>query len=796
MDSGATIRCFVEVIGIDVPLTLYLGASGEAEEASRKAEEEPGKADGSASPINRAVGPLKLQRAKLKYHSATKSVAIDFDAEIGIMALGVVLQDLSFSIPLPEVDDAKTWVPNLAGIGIGGGVGEALRFDGALHAASLNPIDLSGGLLVGVAKQIGVSVMAGFKEFEGGKPSFFGYGFVKIPVELPPPFAIEGVSLGFAYNRDLVIPAVEDLATFPFIAAAMSFSDSTGNTKNPLPADPSGPSSLVDAVTALGTVAPAKDGAYWFTAGLAFSLAGRILKGFALLSVEAGSATRIAATGELRVSVPPTAQFGAKAPKALYIDAFLDIVIDVTEGLIALDAYINSASFVVEKKATLTGALALRIWTAGAHRGQFVLSVGGYAPELNLAAFPHYPTVPRLRMNLQLSDMVQVQGETYFALTSALVAYGMNFQCNAKFGPVRVWANVHFDALITWDPFHYDLEVGLEFGAQLRVKVWFVQTSVTVHVGAGLHMWGPTFSGKAWLDFSVVKVSFHLGGHADPTPTPISWKDFKTRYLPAAPSRDISGEPPDTVQPADGVTPAVVGVEATADQMIRLKRESVDDIAWVVDPETTRITTRTAIPANAYDATCLGKSTGQNWSDSVAIGVLPCGIPTGLPMRHVVTLTAVEPGTNATFKITPTRENVPAALWGAFTPDVNNPDAAVNGAVVGLVIEPIHPAPDVTRPTDADNLLFANDVLHLGAPGVSTDHGRAFANDTVSDTIGSRRAAANREALFGAFAGVLPGAELPDVTIRDVDISGFAGGNDNDLFIQPPRLQLLGENRA
>lgn len=785
MKSRATIRCFIQITSTGYPLTLELFSSKEEKVV-------PSKTDKPATEINRPIGPFKLLRAGLKYSRSKNSVGIDLDGEIGIKAMRFILQDLSFSIPLPVIADKETWLPQLAGAGVGGGIGNALRFDGDLNATSLNPIDLNGGVMVSVENQIGVSSMAGFKEFDDNTASFFGYGFLKFPADLPQPFEIEGISLGFAYNRDLVIPAVEQLGTFPFIAAAMSFADPKGNYKNPFPLDPTKPDSLSSAVKALGTTAPAKDGAYWFTMGVAFSLAGRILKGFALLSMEVGSETRIAAVGELRASVPPTTHFDAKTPKVLFIDTFLDIIIDVTQGLIALDAYVSDTSFIVEKNAKLTGALALRIWTGGEHRGKFVLSVGGYSPNLNLAGFPYYPTVPRLKMSLQLSDMVQVYGEVYFALTSALVTYGMNFQCNLKFGPIRVWANIHFDVLLAWDPFHYDLDVGLEFGAQMRMKVLFVHISVTAHIGAGLHMWGPTFSAKAWLDFLLFTVSFHLGGHADPNPAPISWTEFKTSYLPAAPSQDVSDEPPDTVQASDDVKPAVIGIDVTADQMITLKRKSVDDIAWVVDPETTVITTRTAIPANVYHASCLATPQSADLSSSVAIGVSPCHIGTGLVMTHTVTLT----GPDAQMKITPTLEDVPAAMWGVFKPDINEPDATVNGAVVGLVITPIHPAPDATLPADADNLLSIQDILHLEHPGVSTDHAGDFGKVGVSDTISSPRAVANRAALFGAFADVLFDGELPDVKAQDVDISGFAKGNDNDLFIQLPRMLLLGENRA
>jgi hypothetical protein len=777
MYSRATFRCYIDLLGSGYPLTLELFAADE--DITKKSEM-------SATEVKRNIGPFSLLRAGLNYMTkdGANVISLDLDAEIQLGPMHLVLEGLTFDVPISQVDDGSVWKPHLMGGAVGGAISGAVRFDGQLNVLSQSPINLTGGVMVSVENQIGVAGMAGYATTKD-ETSFFGYGFLKFPADLPQPIEIEGAALGFSYNRDLLIPTVEKLNNFPFIAAAMSFSNPAGAYSNPFPPDPTASGALDGALAILGTTAPPKDGAYWFTAGVAFSLAGRTLKGFVLLSIEIGCETRIAAVGELRATVPPEAAFVSKTPKILFIDTFLDIIIDATGGLISVDAYIKDNSFIVEQNAKLTGAFALRIWTGGDHRRKFVLSVGGYSPHLNLASYPYYPTVPRLKMSLQLSDMVQVQGETYFALTSALVTYGVSFQISAKFGPVKVWANILFDVLLAWDPFHYDLDVELEFGATARVKVLFVHISVTAHIGAGLHIWGPTFTGKARLDFMLFSVSFHLGGNASPTPDPIAWTEFKTRYLPPVPSD--GGGPPDDQDKT------VVGLDATADQMITLKRAISDDIAWVVDPETTIITTRTVIPANSWSATCLGAApVGEDLSAGVIIGVVPCQIEVGLSMAHVVTVT----GPTANVKVTPILAAAPAAMWGDHRAKLDDPGRCVQGAVVGLTIEPVHPTPDVTLPADTANLLAAEDTLHLNYLAASTGHAGDFGSVGIADTIASTRASANRAALFAAFPGLLLDAEMPDVGPADVNVSGFAAGRDEDLFISPPRFRLLGENRV
>jgi hypothetical protein len=784
MYSRATFRCFINMLGSGYALTLELFKSDE-KEIKKSAK--------SATPIERKTGAVQILAAGLQYtpQDATNGlVGISMDVQINFgEAFYLFLEGCTFSVTLPQLDKTKSWVPQIAGVGVGNKIGKGISFAGQLNVNSLSPINITGGMMVSIEEQFGVACMAGYAE-KDGQSSFFGYGFLKIPSEAMQPFELDGVALGFAYNRDLVIPKVEDLYGFPFIAAAMSFADPTGPFLDPFPANPQQNGDIEPALASLGTTAPQKNGAYWLTAGIAFSLAGRVIKGFALLTFEIGSETRIAAFGQLRATMPPEASYVSETPKILFIDAFLDIVIDVTGGLISLDSFIRNTSFVVEKDAKLTGAVALRYWTGGKYSGKFVMSAGGFSPHLNLESYPYYPTVPRIKFSLQLTSRIQVAGETYYALTSALASYGMAFQISANFGDVKVWANILFDALLAWDPFHYDLDVQLEFGATFHVKVWFVHISVTVHVGAGLHMWGPTFSGTAHLDLGVISVSFHVGGSSSQTPTPITWLQFENRYLPPLPSL-----PPNTGEPADDQTKAVVSISITSDQMITLRRTIPDDIAWVVDPETTVITTRTATPANFWSVYHFGDTDDDDLSQMVEIGVAPCGVPPGLSMKHLVTISSSD-GQTFPVKITPITADVSAALWGDYRAKLDDPGASVEGTVVGLSIEPVHPAPKVTLPADSDDLRDPEDVFPFDRLLPSTDHAGDFSSVGVCDTIASTRATANRAALLGAFAGLLLLTEIPEVKVGDLDVSGFANNQDLTLFTNSPRLRLLGEDRA
>ena len=53
-----------------------------------------------------------------------------------------------------------------------------------------------------------------------GAPSLFAYALVPFPLGGPPCFFVTGLAGGFGYNRGFIVPSVDQIATFPFVAWA------------------------------------------------------------------------------------------------------------------------------------------------------------------------------------------------------------------------------------------------------------------------------------------------------------------------------------------------------------------------------------------------------------------------------------------------------------------------------------------------------------------------------------------------------------------------------------------------
>ena len=163
------------------------------------------------------------------------------------------------------------------------------------------------------------------------------------------------------------------------------------------------------------------------------------------------------------------------------------------------------------------------------HKGDFVLTVGGYHPDFKVPA--HYPTVPRLGLNWQVTDQLTIKGDAYFALTASTFMAGGHLQVNWVDGRLRAWLNAGADFIVAWKPYHYDARMYVHVGASYTFE-FFGRHQITVDVGAYLHLWGPEFSGTARIDLTIISFTIAFGAAAPPPP-PILWDEFAKSFLPA-----------------------------------------------------------------------------------------------------------------------------------------------------------------------------------------------------------------------------------------------------------------------
>ncbi len=402
---------------------------------------------------------------------------------------------------------------------------------------------------------------------------------------------------------------------------------------------------------------------------------------------------------------------------------------------------------------------------------------------MDLGKYPNYPNIPRLALQLNKGNL-QLQAKAYFTITQSMIMAGLAINASYAVLGVKLWLAASVDVILKRHPLYIDALVSVEAGITLRIKVWFVHISVTFHVGTMVHLgWDPQFWLYGRADFAVVAVSFHAG-NPNAIPAPLSWEAFEQNYLAPIPGNaDVIG---------DDQSYAVVGIQVDSNVQISLKRASASDVAWVVDPETVSIMTSSAMPSKAWSVTINSTRFGGE-AGNTAFGVIPCQIPASA-LDTTLEVILFGPANAKAFTITPQSGTMSPALWG--DPGDGQPDPALvlQDTVCSLQIVPVHTDPDRTLPASVAALL-TNTLQLPQQPAYSLVVTHFLDGDTVHGSIASADATANRAMLFGAFADVLPAADLPQLSIGDVDVSGFAGSDDADLFIDPPFLCLLGENQ-
>lgn len=94
--------------------------------------------------------------------------------------------------------------------------------------------------------------------------------------------------------------------------------------------------------------------------------------------------------------------------------------------MIPVDGKISKGSYIIDRNCHLHGGFAFYLWYGGEHKGDFVISVGGYADRYQRPQ--HYPVLDRLGFEWKLTDHLSASGGMYFAL--AFGNYGGRTFCD------------------------------------------------------------------------------------------------------------------------------------------------------------------------------------------------------------------------------------------------------------------------------------------------------------------------------------------------------------------------------
>jgi hypothetical protein len=760
--------------------------------------------------VQKTFGPVQIQKIGFSYRDGGLFVVSNLSIAVG----GLEIDLLGIGIGSPIMDPAPQFT--IQGLAVSFEEGPISIKGGML--GRLQPPDFVGVLSVR-APQLSLSAFAGYTEYQE-YPSFFLYGVLDVPIGGPPAFFVTGLAAGAGFNRKLLLPDVSEVATFPLVQWAV------GAGAPPFdPAQPIG-GQVAQALARLaesGVVAPSV-GDYWFAAGVRFT-SFKIIDSFALLTVSLGANVEIAVLGLSTLTIPPNS-----ADPVAQVQLALKVAVNFGTGLLAVAGQLTSNSYVLSRQCRLTGGFAFYLWFAGEHEGDTVLTLGGYNPNFTVPG--HYPVVPRVGLSWQVVPQLAITGELYFALTSNVVMAGGKLSAVWNSGPISAWFTYWADFLMTFTPFHYHIDGGIDLGASFTVNLLFFSVSITIHIGVAVELWGPPFAGRATVNLSIISFTITFNDHEPDTRPSVPWPDFVRELLPGQspqpPARALRGrraQPPASAprgRPAAGGRPAVAETAAVVqitvlDGLVRTLDTAPAAPVYLVTAETFQCAVLTVIPSKhvAFDTDPDPRQPGlaniqyapdsEQPHDEHGNLIIPntdfgAG-PAGLQPDSFQPALSLKLGSPTTSVLHAYRRfsNAPRALWEnkkfdngvpQVDPATGLTDTTIPDALTGLTLIPYLDREDWPLPVPLASLLFSRgaEVPFGWSPGVPPASD-PFTDETVAGTIGTEVVNDVREALLEALAG------QGIAVTTDVDVSRLADPATIDLQAAP-RLRLLGEPPA
>ncbi len=632
--------------------------------------------------LNKNFGPVHFQRLGFQY--ADKNLWFRIDGALVAAGLSMSLQGLSVGVSVPDLKPTF----ELQGLGLAFEKG-AFQVGGAFLRIKHPDYDEYAGLAFMKFKALELSAIGAYARVNG-KSSLFLYAVLKYPIGGPSFFFVTGLAAGFGYNRNLKLPPIQEVSTFPLVAMATESAGDDASTSDRQ-------ANLTTVLQRLGSSIPVMENQYFLAAGIKFS-SFKLIDSFLLVSVSFGVRTEIGLLGMSTLQVPMAEATQAGVPPLAVAQLAIRGSFLPEEGFVGIEAQLTGASFILSRDCHLTGGFAFYAWFGNSeHAGDFVLSLGGYHPQYKVPE--HYPTVPRLGVDWKISPQLSVKAEMYFALTANALMAGGNLHADFHAGDIKAWFDLGANFIISWKPYYYDAEFHISIGAEVSVNVLLGTVRKTIHAGADVHVWGPEFSGVADIDLMVTTFVIRFGSQTTIAPY-ISWNEFHTSFLPEADQ--------------------VIAATVTGGKVNEIEGHVV------INPKDFEITVETAVPAGRYTID------DKKDDDSVTVNGQEVTLPT-IAMRPLekghreqvtsrISLAVSRGGTpeKSAFEFEPILKRMPASLWDQPLPSRNgkpgkpdlNGKAFIENALAGFVLRPKNPPlPGHTYSVDRKNLLYTTHTV-------------------------------------------------------------------------------------
>ncbi|MEU1376886.1 DUF6603 domain-containing protein [Streptomyces triculaminicus] len=631
-----------------------------------------------------------------------------------------------------------------------------LRIAGALTALPASPPykTVIGGTLVVDTGAVNGSLMGAYvvPDGSGARPSLFAFGSLGSEVGItPPPFQVRGIAAGFGWNSRVRVPSGQDLGSFPFLVAL----DNPGA----IGADEDEVDPLKVLASLIGGATPwvsPQEGDLWIAAGLAFDCFAS-LRGRLMAVVQTGSDLTISLLGVGGAELPTK---GDK--KIARLEIGIEATLRPTAGELSISAGFTEKTFLIDPNCKLHGGIGLKFWF-GKHpqAGDFAVILG--APRFALPS--GYPKQQPAGLTWGIGSTVKISGTAYAALTPKSLMAGGSLEVVFQTGILRAWLTARVDALVEWNPFYFDVGIGVRVGVSATIKVWFVRITISIEVGVDVRVWGPAVGGEATVHLWFISFTIGFGAERRSKPPALGWGGFQGMLPP----------PTNMVRtlPVSGYTGESVP-DATAGSGVK---------PWLVDSGGFTFTADTQAPVSKL---YLDRDSTSPVDSGAAVDILPMHL-TGKESELRVWLDYND-GAESLLKWgrTLTRGNVVNALWGT------NPDGGDEGLLRDRIIGVRLVSPPVDYGTstgfiDEKGISFdpiapdGRQPLSAGeAPSGAAPLRTGGVIEKIKDGIDAADTRGNRSALVGALESL--GVELGAL---DADLSSYAGAAGTAFTASP-----------
>lgn len=370
-----------------------------------------------------------------------------------------------------------------------------------------------GGLAISIAPY---SILA-VGEYEHKKStnlkSVFVFGRLDGPLITLELAEITGVEVGFGQNYSLRPPTSKEFSIYPLLLA---------------PANPATQTNPMEVMNDFGTFLSVQQGTTWFALGLTLDALDLLSVTAVILVAFANDGFDMSLMGLACAAFPPLTPDPRQKPVEafVYVQLAMSATISLhgTEGSVLVAGALTPNSFILYPDCHLTGGFGLSYWF-GTHprAGDYIFTVGGYHPAFHVPNW--YPVVDRVGISWNLSSVLSVRGEAYFAITPKLCMGGGRLLATFSAGPIDASFEAYTNFLLVFKKPFFIAEVGVNVSVSFNIDFWFVHIHIHADLSAELHVQGPPFGGYAYVNFHICGFTVYFGHQPGPPPA-LNWVDF------------------------------------------------------------------------------------------------------------------------------------------------------------------------------------------------------------------------------------------------------------------------------